>query len=127
MFVFYKKVWNGPEPPPPLWKISTLFIFFFFEGFPNVHYKIACFGCRKKHSLREAFNKKNHKTYGKFHMLGGRGGQVFWVLHLPTVILILVVTRPDTILVHRYRSIWKYIEIHVYMKKKRLKVFKNVI
>ena len=31
-------------------------------------------GDREKY-LREAFNKKNHKTYGKFHMLGGRRGQ----------------------------------------------------
>ena len=36
MFVFYKKVWNGPEPPPPLVENFPLFYFFFFEGFPKL-------------------------------------------------------------------------------------------
>ena len=33
MFVFYKKVWNGPETPPPCGKFPH-FLFFFFWGLP---------------------------------------------------------------------------------------------
>ena len=36
MFVFYKKVWNGPEPPPPCGKFPHFLFIFFFEGFPKI-------------------------------------------------------------------------------------------